>query len=62
MRIACLQYAPKLGAVEANTARVNELLDEYKEDVTDLDLLVLPELALTGKLHARLYFSTPQRR
>ncbi|MCJ1353559.1 MAG: Carbon-nitrogen hydrolase [Icmadophila ericetorum] len=48
MRIACLQYNPQLGTVEANIARVNELLDDYKEDVVDLDLLVLPELALTG--------------
>lgn len=44
LKVACLQYAPRLGMVEANTARVRELLAGAR----DIDILVLPELALTG--------------
>lgn len=60
MRIATLQFAPKLGDVEGNIRRVNELLKKGKSvnltppvgigvDQLKPDVLVLPELALTGK-------------
>ncbi|KAI9661696.1 MAG: Carbon-nitrogen hydrolase [Bathelium mastoideum] len=47
MRLACLQFAPELGKVEGNIARANKILDETK-DVSDIDILVLPELAFSG--------------
>ena len=46
MRIACLQFSPQLGAVEANLQRADALL--RKASPANLDLLVLPELAFTG--------------
>ncbi|KAK1825214.1 hypothetical protein LTR12_000014 [Friedmanniomyces endolithicus] len=46
MRIATLQFAPTLGAVEANIRVANSLLETSRP--TRLDLLVLPELAFTG--------------
>lgn len=62
MRIATLQFAPKLGDVEGNINRANELLKKGKHipldgqtreigigiDLLRPDILVLPELALTG--------------
>lgn len=62
MRIATLQFAPKLGDVEGNIRRVNEILKKGKSvalgdqplpigigvDLLKPDVLVLPELALTG--------------
>lgn len=45
LRIACVQFAPVLGKVEANVAKVKKLVSEVKNDI---DLLVLPELSLTG--------------
>ncbi|EAL91797.1 hypothetical protein KXW98_007530 [Aspergillus fumigatus] len=51
MRIATLQFAPKVGDVEGNIKRTNELLNSgYATGIESLkpDLLVLPELALTG--------------
>lgn len=62
MRIATLQFAPRLGDVEGNIRRVNELLRKGKSvtlpdrthpvaigvDLMKPDILVLPELALTG--------------
>lgn len=45
LRIACVQFSPVLGKVEANVAKVKKLLSEVKRDI---DLLVLPELSLTG--------------
>lgn len=64
MRIATLQFAPKLGDVEGNIKRANDLLQSGKHisldghtrqfgvgiDQLRPDLLVLPELALTGML------------
>lgn len=64
MRIATLQFAPKLGDVEGNINRANELLKKGKHisldgqtrgigigiDLLRPDILVLPELALTGML------------
>ncbi|KAJ5109311.1 Carbon-nitrogen hydrolase [Penicillium angulare] len=64
MRIATLQFAPKLGDLEGNIRRANEILDrgkvlkaEFGGAVKSIaieterlrpDVLVLPELALTG--------------
>ncbi|KAI5297409.1 Carbon-nitrogen hydrolase, partial [Ascosphaera atra] len=52
MRIATLQFAPAVGAVDENIRRADELLAELQEKVRrfdrQLDLLVLPEMALTG--------------
>ncbi|KAA8641847.1 hypothetical protein EYZ11_008398 [Aspergillus tanneri] len=58
MRIATLQFAPKLGDVEGNIQQANELLQHGKllgsggpgTGIRTLrpDILVLPELALTG--------------
>lgn len=58
MRIATLQFAPKLGDLEDNIKRANELLQRGKAvsdngqmtDAANLrpDILVLPECALTG--------------
>lgn len=51
MRIACLQFAPQVGAVRANMARADTLLDPAVAagELADLDLLVLPEMALSGR-------------
>ncbi|GES65907.1 hydrolase, carbon-nitrogen family protein [Aspergillus terreus] len=55
MRIATLQFAPKLGDVEGNIRRANELVQDGQGatpasglDTLKPDILVLPELALTG--------------
>ncbi|BAE62386.1 carbon-nitrogen hydrolase [Aspergillus flavus] len=56
MRIATLQFAPILGDVEGNIRRANELLQNGKVlggvgigvDVLKPEILILPELALTG--------------
>jgi protein N-terminal amidase len=55
MRIATLQFAPKLGDVEGNIRRANDLLQNGQRatpalalDTLKPDILVLPELALTG--------------
>lgn len=60
MRIATLQFAPKLGDVQGNIERANALLKsgktlasdgeqlEIEIDLLRPDILVLPELALTG--------------
>ena len=50
MRIACLQFAPQLGDVNNNLSRADEILSNAAQDELErLDLLVLPELAFTGK-------------
>lgn len=62
MRIATLQFAPRLGDVQGNIERANALLKSGKTisldgeklgpgidiEVLRPDILVLPELALTG--------------
>lgn len=51
MRIACLQLASRVGEVTENTKKADAMLDGADPDeLRDLDLLVLPELALTGNL------------
>ena len=46
MRIAVVQTNPSLGAVDKNIARATALLADLPQ--TQLDLIVLPELAFTG--------------
>ena len=46
MRVACLQIAPKLGAVAENIASAEERLVGAKDG--DVELLVLPEMAFSG--------------
>lgn len=46
MRIACLQFSPKLGKTAENVASANVILEAAS--LQDIDLLVLPELAFTG--------------
>lgn len=46
MRIACLQFAPRLGDVDNNLTRADAVLSKACPE--ELDLLVLPELAFTG--------------
>ncbi|KAM3475880.1 hypothetical protein MY8738_007192 [Beauveria namnaoensis] len=46
MRIACLQFAPQLAAIEGNVERADAILS--RADPQDIDLLVLPELAFSG--------------
>lgn len=48
MRIAALQFAPKLGEISANIDRANALLSSYSAPLNEVDLLVLPELAFSG--------------
>ncbi len=48
MKIGCLQFAPAVGDVENNIKRANEILT--KANPEGLDLLVLPEMAFSGKL------------
>jgi predicted amidohydrolase len=47
MRIGVLQFAPTVGEVEHNLNRADAVLN--KANPKDLDLIVLPELAFTGK-------------
>lgn len=47
MRIACLQFAPQVGDVNNNLNRADLILS--RANVGDIDLLVLPELAFTGR-------------
>ncbi|KAL8640317.1 MAG: hypothetical protein Q9228_002747, partial [Teloschistes exilis] len=54
MRIATLQFAPKLGCVEENVARADSLLASSTAPLENLDLLVLPELTFTGYNHPSL--------
>lgn len=47
MRIGCLQFAPQVGDVDNNLNRADAVLSRANPD--DLDVLVLPELAFSGK-------------
>jgi len=53
MRVAVVQTSPVLGTRDANIARATDLLSRLQH--TQLDLIVLPELAFTG-----YNFQTPQ--
>lgn len=46
MKIACLQFAPRVGEIEHNIARAEGILGTALP--LELDLLVLPELAFSG--------------
>ncbi|KAK0626305.1 carbon-nitrogen hydrolase, partial [Immersiella caudata] len=49
MKIACLQFAPQVGDIDNNLNRADSVLNKASaEDLADLDLLVLPELAFSG--------------
>ncbi|EER27389.1 Carbon-nitrogen hydrolase [Coccidioides posadasii str. Silveira] len=52
MRIATLQFSPRLRDVEGNIERGEEILNKWEQSHGDearkLDLLVLPEMAFTG--------------
>lgn len=49
MKIACLQFAPQVGDVNNNLNRADSVLAKANpDDLVDLDLIVLPELAFTG--------------
>ncbi|KAL2160582.1 hypothetical protein VTH06DRAFT_1270 [Thermothelomyces fergusii] len=49
MRIGCLQFAPKVGDVANNIARAEAVLSRAdQDDLKNLDLLVLPEMAFSG--------------
>ena len=59
MKIATLQFAPKLGDLQGNIKRANELLERRKMasggaaretplEMLSPEILVLPELAFTG--------------
>lgn len=50
MKIACLQYAPEVGKVESNLAKLQSVLE--RGDTENLDVLILPELALTGDVYS----------
>lgn len=64
MKVATLQFAPRLGDVDGNIKRANELLKDGKVvrgigigvglDLLKPDVLILPELALTGKCYSVL--------
>lgn len=52
MKIVCVQFCPQLGKVQENSKHVQELVAGLKPE--DVDLLVLPEMALTGTYGAVL--------
>lgn len=47
MKIGCLQFDPKLGEWEKNQAKASSLLEDVSAG--DLDLVVLPEMAFSGR-------------
>lgn len=47
MKVGCLQFAPKLGEVQVNIRKADSLLEDTS--FSELDLLVLPEMAFSGK-------------
>ncbi|EXJ83735.1 hypothetical protein A1O1_07361 [Capronia coronata CBS 617.96] len=61
MRIATLQFSPRLGEVAANFSRAESLLmrEEREGQLENIDLLVLPELAFAGYNHPSLAAIAP---
>lgn len=50
MRIGCLQFAPQVGDVQNNLSLAEDVLGKVDpQELESLDLLVLPELAFSGK-------------
>lgn len=56
MRIATLQFAPKVGEVDQNIKRADALLRQAQENggLRGLDILILPEMAFSGYNHPSL--------
>ena len=48
MKIAILQFAPKLGDVRGNMERADGILEGSEDVQSDVDLLLLPEMAFSG--------------
>ncbi|KAK5663013.1 hypothetical protein OQA88_6427 [Cercophora sp. LCS_1] len=49
MKIACLQFATRVGEIDNNLTRADAVLNKANvQDLEGLDLLVLPELAFSG--------------
>jgi len=49
-RIGCLQFAPQVGDVANNLSRADAVLSKADQKELDkLDILVLPEMAFSGK-------------
>ncbi|KAI9141925.1 carbon-nitrogen hydrolase [Paraphysoderma sedebokerense] len=48
MKIALVQFNPKLKQVESNIAKVEELLERAALTENEIDVLLLPEMAFTG--------------
>lgn len=61
MRIATIQFDPRIGAIAANFSRAESLLmrEEREGLLSNTDLLVLPELAFTGYNHPSLSAIAP---
>ncbi|GAM86724.1 hypothetical protein ANO11243_047430 [Dothideomycetidae sp. 11243] len=57
MKIATLQFAPRLGQRDDNIRHANEILNT--KDLSNIDLLVLPELAFSGYNFPSLQAITP---
>lgn len=53
MKVACLQFAPEVGKLQENIARADSILLQAQLPF-DIDWLVLPELAFTGKQTQRV--------
>lgn len=50
MRIGCLQFAPQVGDVDGNLSRADAVLARADpDDLDSLDLLVVPEMAFSGR-------------
>lgn len=50
MRIGCLQFAPQVADIDNNLDRADAVLAKANdEDLDSLDLLVVPEMAFSGK-------------
>ena len=60
MRIACLQFNPQVSDVDNNMTRADRVL--AKGNPENLDLLVLPEMAFSGKRFLICTLPGPQRR
>lgn len=52
MKIVCTQFCPQFGKVQENADHVKKLVSEISPD--QVDLLVLPEMALTGLYYMAL--------
>lgn len=48
MKVALLQFAPEVGKVQENIRRADDILRDTGVPV-DLDWLILPEMAFSGK-------------